>query len=140
LERALEADPFDEDAFRQLLANLHAAGRSAEALRRYARLEKLVREELDTAPSPATRSLAESIRQAADAAPFAVAIAAALPNLPAPAVLPLTGYEPKREMAPAAAHAAADGVGRVVLRVGEHGVGKTRLSQKIAQRLHERAS
>jgi DNA-binding SARP family transcriptional activator len=78
LERALEADPFDEDAFRRLLANFHAAGRSAEALRRYARLEILFLDELDMAPSPATRSLAESIRHGAEAAPCAAATAAGL--------------------------------------------------------------
>jgi DNA-binding SARP family transcriptional activator len=96
---ALEVDPFDEEAFREVLANLHAAGRSAEALRRYARLEKMFLAELDMAPSPETQSLAESIRHAAGAAPSAAEIAA--------------------EIAPATARAAAHGAGRLVPLAGE---------------------
>jgi DNA-binding SARP family transcriptional activator len=55
-------DPLREDA-RCLLMRIYAtAGRTAEALREYRDLERLLREELSAVPSPATRSLLEELQ------------------------------------------------------------------------------
>jgi serine/threonine-protein kinase len=135
-ERALEADPFDEDAFRQLLTVLHAAGRSAEALRRYAVLERLFLDELDVAPSPDTQALAASIREARDepADPSRTPAPAGDILGPAPE-LSLCGRDQEMEIALAASRAAASGAGRLVVLSGEQGIGKTRLAREIAQRM-----
>jgi serine/threonine-protein kinase len=142
-ERALEADPFDEEALRHLLAVLHASGRFAEALRRYAALERLFLEELDAAPSPETRAMVDGIRGAqtgaANAAlsspPAETPVGELLGPMP---VLPLVGRDQEMEIALAAVHAAGTGTGHIVLLSGEQGVGKTRLAQEITRQLLER--
>ncbi len=67
-ERALEcarrgvaADPFREEAHQDLIRLLAASGQSAEALRQYQELERILNEELEAAPSAATCELARQI-------------------------------------------------------------------------------
>jgi DNA-binding SARP family transcriptional activator len=50
-------EPFRESGWRLLLRALAAEGNRAEALREYDRLRRLLRDELGTAPSPATQEL-----------------------------------------------------------------------------------
>jgi serine/threonine protein kinase/DNA-binding SARP family transcriptional activator/streptogramin lyase len=134
-EQALAVDPFDEEAFRHLLAVLHAAGRPAEALRRYATFEQLLRDELDVLPAPETRALVESIRSGQDGSvpPLPAAAPPAAELLGIRSDLPLTGRQQEIDIAMAAMDAVAAGTGRFVLLSGEQGVGKTRLAQEIAQ-------
>jgi predicted ATPase/DNA-binding SARP family transcriptional activator/Tfp pilus assembly protein PilF len=67
-ERALEfaragvsADPLREEAHRDLIRLLAAAGQPAAALRQFQELRRILRQELDTTPDTATRDLARQI-------------------------------------------------------------------------------
>lgn len=59
--RAIDIDNFREDGHRLVLRALAAAGRNAEALRRYQDLAALLRAELDAEPDTETRRLAEAL-------------------------------------------------------------------------------
>jgi DNA-binding SARP family transcriptional activator len=63
--RALRADPLREEPYRALMRLYVAAGRPADALRSYRELERVFSEELDEAPSAATRALAAQLAAAA---------------------------------------------------------------------------
>lgn len=60
-ERAVADDPLREDAHCGLMRLYAAAGRRADALRQYHELERILREELATAPSPATAAVLNEI-------------------------------------------------------------------------------
>jgi DNA-binding SARP family transcriptional activator len=64
-KRLTELDPFAEDSSRRLMRLLVVGGRRVQALAEFARLERVLREELQTAPDAPTRELAESLRQGA---------------------------------------------------------------------------
>ncbi len=59
--RAVAADPFREEGHQDLIRLLAASGQSAEALRQYEELERILNEELEAAPSAATCELARQI-------------------------------------------------------------------------------
>jgi predicted ATPase/DNA-binding SARP family transcriptional activator len=61
--RAVSADPLSETATRSLMQALMASGQCAQAVRAYRQLERRLREELDTKPSPELQHLAERLRQ-----------------------------------------------------------------------------
>jgi TolB-like protein len=84
-ERAVGADSLREDAHRLAIRALAAAGRKAEALRKFDQLAALLKAELNTAPDASTRALADEIRRPAARA---VEEAPAAPALPSIAVLP----------------------------------------------------
>ena len=56
--RAAAVDPLREEAHQDLIRLLVAAGQPSEALRQYQELERILKEELETVPSTATRDLA----------------------------------------------------------------------------------
>ena len=60
--QATRLDPYDEVAWRQLLAALDAGGDRAAALAEYERLQRRLHQDLEVAPSPETRRLIEAIR------------------------------------------------------------------------------
>ncbi|GAA4401239.1 hypothetical protein GCM10023168_10630 [Fodinibacter luteus] len=60
-ERVLEADPHDEDAHAVLMEATYLRGRTAEALRRFARVRRLLADELGVDPSPRLVRLHERI-------------------------------------------------------------------------------
>ncbi len=60
--RLVAADPLREDAHASLMRFYAAAGRPAEALRQYRDLERVLREELGSGPSPPTRAFLEELR------------------------------------------------------------------------------
>jgi DNA-binding SARP family transcriptional activator len=62
--RAVQTDPLQEESWIALMRLLLAAGQPTVALRRYAELERVLREELDDVPSSAARALADQARQA----------------------------------------------------------------------------
>jgi predicted ATPase/DNA-binding SARP family transcriptional activator/Tfp pilus assembly protein PilF len=72
-ERALEyarsgvsADPLREEAHRDLIRLLAAAGQPSAALRQFEELKRLLRQELDTTPDAVTRALARQIGELVD--------------------------------------------------------------------------
>jgi predicted ATPase/DNA-binding SARP family transcriptional activator/class 3 adenylate cyclase len=60
--RAVNVDSLREEAHRELIQLLAAAGRTEEALRQYRELEQLLKCELGSVPSPATRLFADKLR------------------------------------------------------------------------------
>lgn len=60
--RSVAADPLHEEAHATLIRLYGQAGRSDHALRQYDTLKRLLREELDSAPSEKTRQIVESLR------------------------------------------------------------------------------
>src|SRR5262249_45163376 len=67
--RAVTADPLREEARQDIMRLLAAAGQPAAALRQYRELEQLLEEQLDEAPSDATRRLAREINRRATVPP-----------------------------------------------------------------------
>jgi TolB-like protein len=92
-EHAVAADSLREDAHRLVIRALAAAGRKAEALRRFDQLAALLKAELNTAPDTSTRALVDEIRRPAAAIQVAAVetpgeAAAPASELPSIAVLP----------------------------------------------------
>ena len=81
--RAWAIDPTNETGARRMLQLLDATTGRAAALRAYDDLVDYLRREYDTAPSPATRALAEQLSIPAPTAPRVAPPAAALPAPPA---------------------------------------------------------
>src|SRR5438094_776339 len=63
--RGVSADPLREEAHRDLIRLLAAVGQPAAALRQYHELERLLKEQLDGTPEPATRALVREIERLA---------------------------------------------------------------------------
>lgn len=68
LEKAIEADPVNEELCRRAMAIEVALGRAEDALARAARLEAVLSAEIGVEPSPATQELVSRIRQASERA------------------------------------------------------------------------
>src|SRR6185436_1700382 len=116
-------DPFSEEAHRDLMTRLAAAGDRPAALAVYGRLADRLRRELRIAPSASTRELAESLRGAARARP-------PLPRALDPARRAFVGRAAELERL----HAGLAGAERRLLAIsGEPGIGKTRLLSELAR-------
>jgi predicted ATPase/DNA-binding SARP family transcriptional activator/class 3 adenylate cyclase len=74
--RAVSADPLREEAHRELIRLLAAAGQPAAALRQYRELERLLKEKLAAEPEAATRALVRELERADT------------PSQPPPVILP----------------------------------------------------
>lgn len=127
-------EPLSEDACRDLMRRLSAAGNRSGALAACASLSDRLRRELRMATSPETRALAERIRQGplSEGPPPAVGEAhetRLCPDLPS-----LVGRTPELSVLERAWADARAGRGGVVVLVGEAGIGKTRLVAEIAAR------
>jgi DNA-binding SARP family transcriptional activator len=122
-------DPLSEEAHRDLMTRLAAAGDRAAALATYGRLAERLRTELRIAPSPATRELAESLRASeGDRPPLPRAVD------PARARSPFVGRAAQFERL----RAAVAGADRRLLAIsGDPGIGKTRLLAELAAASHE---
>jgi DNA-binding SARP family transcriptional activator len=60
--RAVTIDPLCEEALRELMRLLTAAGQIGAALREYRELDRLLKQELNAAPDPVTRALVEQLQ------------------------------------------------------------------------------
>lgn len=135
--RHLAIDPWREEAHRQVMRALAAAGERVAALAAYDRCRQVLHDDLGLDPDPATHALAEQIQQEAaaqppDAAPAILAPRAEHPeaetsSLPAQ-LTTLVG----REEELAQIHALLGGSARLVTVIGAGGAGKTRLALAAA--------
>jgi DNA-binding SARP family transcriptional activator/tetratricopeptide (TPR) repeat protein len=137
--RRAALDPLDEDAARDLMRRLVAAGDRAGALAAYDRLSERLRTTLGLAPSAATRALAAGVRtpepdpQPAGAAtpPEPPGDRAAARGLDGP---PLVGRDAELAQLEALWARARDGGGALAIIGGEGGIGKTRLAGELVAR------
>jgi DNA-binding SARP family transcriptional activator len=136
--------PFRESAHRLLMEAHEAAGNPAEALRVFEDLRRLLREELGTAPGPATRAVHDRLLHGrAPAARRAVGSAPAIPARRWPAPLEsargghaFVGRAAEASLLHDAWREAAGGKRRLVVLAGEAGIGKTRLAAELAGHAH----
>lgn len=135
--RLLELDPLHEPAHRRLM-RLHAGlGRRSAALRQYQVCVDVLRRELGTEPEPATRRLYhELLRMPALRAGPSAAPPPAAAERPVHEA-PLVGRGDELASLLAALDAARAGQGRLLLLLGEAGVGKTRLGDELAARAQD---
>jgi DNA-binding SARP family transcriptional activator/tetratricopeptide (TPR) repeat protein len=146
-------DPLSEEAQRELVRRLAAAGDRAAALAAYQAYGARLQRELGLAPSAGIRELAEGIRRgeamphgAADkaqaAAPEPETDAAQSSPAPLPPMLarpepaPMVGREAELEQLRSALARAAEGDLCAVLISGEAGGGKSRLAAEFAREAH----
>jgi DNA-binding SARP family transcriptional activator len=113
---AIESDPLREDGHRGLMAALAGLGRQAEALRSYERCRRVLREELGVDPSPETQALYEQVLAGRSAGRAAAVSGVA-------GELPFLGRDSELRRLRAAVAVGP----RVVVVIGEPGIGKTRL-------------
>ncbi len=131
-------EPLSEEAHRELIARLAAAGDRAAALTAYERLAERLRRELRIAPSAPTRALVAEIR--GDGA--AAVAAPARPALPAAFAArrersPFVGRDAARDRLLAALDDVRGGERRVVVVSGEPGIGKSRLAAEAARAAYD---
>ena len=148
--------PFRESGYVLLMRALVASGNTAEALRAYERLRRVLREELGTAPGAEIQALhrrlltgRESVDdpvEAATTAPIAAAgPGAAVAELPLPTWLiptrrsPFVGRSGEIGRLAGLWDEAAEGRPQIVLVGGDPGMGKTRLATEFAQGVHDAA-
>ncbi|MGI8511607.1 MAG: ATP-binding protein [Solirubrobacteraceae bacterium] len=124
--RRLALDPLDEDAARELMRRLAAAGDRAGVLATYDRLSDRLRHTLGLAPSPQTRALAVAVRQAQPATE-----APAEPHADGP---PLVGRGADLADLTELWERVRAGSGAVAVIAAEGGIGKTRLAAELVAR------
>ena len=134
--RRVELDPLREDAHRELVRRLIAAGEISAARVAFDDLSRRLRVELRLAPSRETRRLLEAIHDVP-----ASAAAEAPPPLP-PALTrhrrsQFVGRDEALLWLEAQWTEARAGAGRLALIAGEPGLGKTRLVAEFARAAHE---
>jgi DNA-binding SARP family transcriptional activator len=147
LRSLADAHPLRERLRGQLMLALYRCGRQAEALE-VARIgRELLAEELGIDPDPAIRTLEQAIlRQDPDLAAPEPVVTPATPGGPTSTAVigtvpgsvggQLVGRIEERDVLDRALAAVTDGTGRAVLIGGEPGIGKTRLAETFAGKVH----
>jgi predicted ATPase/DNA-binding SARP family transcriptional activator len=128
--RRVALDPLREDAHRELIRRLIAAGEPSAARLAFDDLARRLRAELRVAPSPGTRRLLDAIHAPARAT-------AVPPPLP-PALsrrehTPFVGRDAPIDWLRAQWSEARRGSGRLAVIAGEPGIGKTRLASEFGR-------
>src|SRR5260221_1324925 len=135
LTRWLTLDPLAEEAYRRLMGVHLAQGEATAALQVYATCRARLTQELQIAPSPDTRALAEHIRATAasrsGSAPARSSTATAERRPPSELIAPLVGRAAAFSQLVSHYQQARQWQAPVVLVVGEAGIGNTRLASEF---------
>lgn len=130
--------PWHEEAHCHLIWLLARSGQRSAALAQFEQCRRILAEELNVEPAPATIMLIEQIRRGAlagDAAAVPSLAVAPLPAAPAPPLdlSPLTGLVGRESELAQIAARLADPACRLLTLVGPGGIGKTRLALAAQQ-------
>jgi DNA-binding SARP family transcriptional activator len=132
----LLADPWREDAVRQLMSVQYESGDRSSALATFADFQRKLRAEMAVEPMPETAALRDLIVRNApitnvppDAAPNAAPRESPLPSLP------FVGRQASMEQLRTLWNRAAHGAVLVAFIEGEAGIGKSRLASELALRV-----
>jgi DNA-binding SARP family transcriptional activator len=124
-EEALVHEPFDEPSLRTLMRAHVAAGRPAAALAAYARTREAMADELGIGPTDETESLHTDVLLGRMSSPAQSAVHAAVS---------LVGRDDEMTLLDRQYDLSTFGPGRLVLLVGEPGIGKTTVLNEWARR------
>ena len=127
--RLVQAEPLAERGHRLVMQAYMHLGKPHLALAQFDELTRLLQEELDASPTPATLQLAEHIREEIGLSERT----GTAPFLEAPSQLPMVGRDLERARLVEALEWTLGGNGGVVLIEGEAGVGKTKLLDVLAE-------
>lgn len=136
-DATLEADPLDEEACRALMRAHQQRGEVAEGLRAYERLRATLAEELGADPSPRTQAMHTALLrdEVGDAPPPAARDASAGGIHPSARTAGdgrgFVGRDAELARLEHAWESATTGRPRLLLIVGEAGIGKTRLAERL---------
>ncbi|MGZ6643806.1 MAG: ATP-binding protein [Solirubrobacteraceae bacterium] len=138
-QRGVELDPLREDAHREHIRRLIAAGEVAAARLAFDGLARRLRAELQVPPSRETRRLLEALHTREGSPAWAAT--ETLPPLP-PALArrernPFIGRQDSLGWLRAQWSEAREGSGRLGVIAGDPGIGKTRLASELARAAHE---
>jgi DNA-binding SARP family transcriptional activator/tetratricopeptide (TPR) repeat protein len=148
--RILTLDPARESVHRDLMRLFERQGRRGDALRQYRLCVDALQRELGLEPRPETRRLYQDIVRAGQTQDTSTAAeptkgATMAPSRPrglaverAREAVPLVGRDAELARLHQAIQATGRGVGRLVLVLGEAGIGKTSLLEAIEVEAHQR--
>jgi len=130
--RWAELEPWHEGAHRALMRFLALSGECASALAQYETCARILRDELDTEPSPETQQLYEAVRDGTDLTGFSLLsglVDAPRHNLPAR----VTSFIGRDGELAALGSLLVEPKTRLVTVVGTGGMGKTRLAIEVGR-------
>src|SRR5262245_7395677 len=140
-DEVLALEPADEEAHIELIRAAVVAGDRADALRRYERMERLLRDELGVGPGPTASALRERavvMDTVVDPTTSVPTSGPALPGWSARGGQRLLERDAELDLLNRALHESVrNGRGRVVVVVGEAGSGKTALVSACVDQLSD---
>jgi DNA-binding SARP family transcriptional activator/tetratricopeptide (TPR) repeat protein len=133
-EKLLAADPWREDALRQLMAIRYESGDRGGALHDYERFAASLDEELGVPPMPETRALRDRVlgNEPIPTTASEQQIGVELARRPGRFLIPLVGRDDELSALKECWSRATGGLREIVLVAGEGGIGKTRLASEFA--------
>lgn len=131
LESEVAANPLREQLWAQLMIAMYRAGRRADALGAYQRLQAVLDDELGVRPGAQLDRLANEIRNESPALDWTPLTARTV--VTHPAAKPLYGRDRELTRLREVLTAATDGHGGMAVVVGESGVGKTALATEVTR-------